>query len=110
MSFPFPSPFLSESHTLTIHERQLQPLTFGAFHTLLVKTRVEITNRQLISQSFVVAAADKEGKTGPVVHTSHFSGMPNGKEVTETVIAVLKIGWEEQRRIVETESFVLALD
>jgi hypothetical protein len=32
--------------------------------------------------------------------------MPDGKEV----IVVLKIGWEEERRIVEMESCVLALD
>lgn len=57
-----------------------------------------------------MAPADQEGETGQVAHTSHFSAISQGKEVTGTIVAVLKIGVEKGVRKVETESFVFALD
>jgi len=57
-----------------------------------------------------VSPSDKEGITGQVAHTSQFSGVQDGKAVQGTVVAILKIGLEEGRRIIETESFVLAFD
>lgn len=57
-----------------------------------------------------MAPADQEGETGSVAHTSHFSAISQGKEVTGTIVAVLKIGSEKGARKVVTESFVFALD
>ena len=86
------------------------PLNFRMFRDFVVTQRRAITNRQLISQSFVVAPADPEGRTGAVAHTSVFSGVQQGKEVKGTIVSVLKIGWDEEheKRTVETENFVFA--
>ena len=80
------------------------------FRDFVVTQRRAITNRQLLSQSFVVAPADPEGRTGAVAHTSLFSGVQHGKEVKGTIVSVLKVGWDEkrERRTVETENFVFA--
>ena len=76
----------------------------------MISTRQAFSNRQLVSQSFVVAPADQEGETGLVAHTIHFSAISQGKEVTGTIVAVLKIGLEKGARKVVTESFVFVLD
>ena len=73
-------------------------------------TRKAFHNRQLVSQSFVVAAADQDGETGSVAHTSHFSAISQGKEVRGTIVSVLKIELERGQRKVVTENFILALD
>ena len=76
----------------------------------MTETREQFSNRQLISQQFVVAPADGEGETGSVATTHHFSAIQQGEEVTGTIVAILKIGLEKGARKVETENFVLALD
>ena len=76
----------------------------------MIQKRKELSNRQLLSQSFVVSPADGEGETGEVAHTSRFSAISQGKEVKGTIVAILKIGLEKGVRKVETENFVLALD
>jgi hypothetical protein len=55
--------------------------------------------------------ADDQGRAGSVAHKAIVSGTQNGKEVEGEIVAVLKIGWdeEEERRIVVTESFVTPL-
>lgn len=45
-----------------------------------------------------------------MAHTSRFSAIQQGEEVTGTIVAILKIGLEKGLRKVETENFVLALD
>ena len=84
------------------------PLTFKTFFEFVSQTRKTLTNRQLVSQSFVVQPEDAAGTTGVVAHTSHISGVENGKPVTGTVVSVLKIGFlaKQDRRVVLTENFV----
>lgn len=55
--------------------------------------------------------ADDEGRTGSIAHKIVVSGIQNGKEVEGEIVAVLKIGWDEDegRRVVVTESFVTPL-
>ena len=51
-----------------------------------------------------------------MAHTTLFSGVQGGKEVRGTIVAVLKVGWDgregkgEGRRVIETDSFVMAMD
>jgi hypothetical protein len=86
------------------------PLNFKEFEKFLTQSRQEFSNRQLISQSFVVAPADAEGETGQIAHNIRFSAIQQGKEVKGIIVAILKIGLEKGVRKVETERFVLALD
>jgi hypothetical protein len=58
----------------------------------------------------VVAPADGEGETGEVAATHRLSAIQQGKEITATIVAILKIGLEGGMRKVETENFVLAVD
>lgn len=83
-----------------------KPLNFRTFFDFIVSLRRDISNRQLVSQSFVVAPADEEGKTGQVAHTTHFSGVQDGKDVEGTIVSVLNIGTDKGQRIIKTESFV----
>jgi hypothetical protein len=93
------------------------PLTFSGFHDVLRTLRATISERKLISESFVVGTpADPTGKTGALAHTSVFSGVKDGVEVTGTVVAVLKIVWvhgSEHKhgghRLIVTESFISAV-
>ena len=86
-----------------------QSFTFETFFTFVANFRKEITNRQLVSQSFVVQPEDAAGTTGVVAHTSHITGVEDGKPVTGTVVSVLKIGFlaKQNRRVVLTENFVI---
>ena len=85
-------------------------LDSSEFFDFLVATRKAISDRQLLTQSFVVSPADKGGLTGQVAHTSYFSGVQEGKAVAGTIVSILKIGMYRGARIVQTESFVFALD
>jgi len=113
--------------TLYIHPEQYQklanspnhsdngkPLNFKNFNTFLIETRASLTNRQLISQSFLVVPTpgDEEGRTGTVAHTSKLSGILQEKEVVGNVVAVLQIGWDEElgRRQVFMETFCLGFE
>ena len=82
---------------------------FNTFREFVVQTRKELSNRQLISQSFVVNPADPEGRSGTVAHIVNISAVRDGKEVTGTLVAVLNIKFEGGRRLVEMESFVLEI-
>jgi hypothetical protein len=90
-------------------------LNFAQFRTLLVQLRSEISDRQLLSQSAVVAPADAEGRAGQVAHTSYWTGVQTGKSVTGTIVSVLKVDWapgsgkEQGTRTVKTESFVISV-
>ncbi|KAE9377320.1 hypothetical protein N431DRAFT_480390 [Stipitochalara longipes BDJ] len=90
-----------------------RPLTYKATHDLIFQLRSTITNRQLISHSFVVAPTpgDTEGRTGSVAHIAQFSGVQDGKEIVGNDVAVFQIGWNEKemRRQVVMESSVLAV-
>jgi hypothetical protein len=63
-----------------------------------------------VSQSFVVVNADKEGKTGTVAHTGVVSGVQDGKNVIVNIVAVLNIGLEKGRRMVERENVALSVE
>lgn len=81
-------------------------LNFKTFFQFLINLRQSLTNRFLVSQSFVVSSTDG-GITGTVAHTSHLTGVEEGKEVKGTIVALLQIGIEHGQRVVEEETFVL---
>jgi hypothetical protein len=91
-----------------------QPFTFNSFHDYIFNNlRTTLTNRQLVSQSFVVEPEEKDGgRTGTVAHILQLSAIQDGKEVIANGVGVLQIGWdeEEMRRVVKMESFVLAIE
>lgn len=83
------------------------PLTFTEFRSFLNKQREAISNRQLVSQSFVVAPADPLGWTGSVAYTHTFSGIEAGKEIVGTIVSIVKIEVRDGRRVVVSENFVM---
>jgi hypothetical protein len=93
------------------------PFTFSAFHDMLRTLRATISERKLISESFVVGTlADPTGKSGALAHTAVFSGVKDGVEVTGTTVAVLKIVWMHGaehkhggHRLIVAESFISAV-
>ncbi|KAE9379842.1 hypothetical protein N431DRAFT_121199, partial [Stipitochalara longipes BDJ] len=91
-----------------------QPFTFNSFHTYIFDNlRTTLTNRQLVSQSFVVEPTEGDGgTTGTVAHILQISAVQGGKEVVANGVGVLQIGWNEEnsRREVTMESFVLAFE
>ena len=91
-----------------------RPFTFESFHEFVFDNlRMTLTNRQLVSQSFVVEpTADDGGRTGTVAHILQISGVQDGKEVVANGVGILQIGWDEKkmRRQVVMESFVLAFE
>ena len=86
------------------------PLNFAQFKKFLFQNRAALSNRFLVSQSAVVAPADPEGKAGQVAHTSHWTAVSDGAKIKGTIVSVLKIGFVDGRRQVQTESFVLSTE
>lgn len=88
--------------------------TFKTLHDLIFATRSRLTNRQLLSQTIVVAPTpgDEEGRTGTVSESHQFSALQDGKEVIVTMVGVLQIGWDEvkMRRQLTIESFLLVVE
>jgi hypothetical protein len=80
-----------------------QPFTFNFFHDYIFNNlHTTLTNRQLVSQSFVVEPTEKDGGgTGTVAHILQLSAIQGGKEVIANGVGVLQIGWngEEMKRV-----------
>lgn len=70
------------------------------------KEREAISNRQLVSQSFVVAPADPLGWTGSVAYTHSFSGIQAGKEIVGTIVSIFNVEFKDERRVVVSDSSV----
>ncbi|KAB5576329.1 hypothetical protein GE09DRAFT_1216036 [Coniochaeta sp. 2T2.1] len=80
-----------------------------SFKDFVVELRRTVSDRQLVSQSFLVVPDDARGITGDVAHTLEMSGVQKGKEVVIKVVAVLRIIYDHKRnkRVIDMESFVL---
>ena len=81
--------------------------TFSEFRSFLNREREAISNRQLVSQSFVVAPADTLGWTGSVAYTHTFSGIQDGKDIVGTIVSIVKIEVRNGRRLIVSENFVM---
>jgi hypothetical protein len=121
LSFSFLSPPFSPKKqafftvlTQSSHRDNGVKYTFKALHDLIFATRSRLTNRQLLSQTIVVAPTpgDGEGRTGTVSESHQFSALQDGKEVIVTIVGVLQIGWDEvkMRRQLTMESFLLVVE
>ena len=75
----------------------------------MISLRKNVSDRQLVSQPFLVVPDDDKGVTGDVAHTLEISGIQNEKEVVIKVVAVLRIGFDRgrNRRVIDMENFVL---
>ncbi|KAJ7172914.1 hypothetical protein C8R43DRAFT_1230978 [Mycena crocata] len=72
-------------------------LTHAAFRRMLWKLRREISNRALVSETFVIATPhDETERTGAVGYTHVFKGVQAGVAVTVTAVAVLRVNWVEE--------------
>jgi hypothetical protein len=84
-------------------------MNFQSFREFTVELRESVSNRQLVSQSFVAHPDDPEGKSGTVAHIVKFSGVKDRKEIIGDVVAVFNIEIiDGGRRRVGMESFILA--
>jgi hypothetical protein len=84
---------------------------FGTFKTFLKQERNVFTDRQLISQSFLVSPADDAGLAGSVAHTIKVSAVQQDKRVEVNIISIANILFDEktEQRKVKNESFVLVV-
>jgi hypothetical protein len=71
-----------------------QPFTFNSFHNFIFNNvRATLTNRHLVSQSFVVEPTTGDGgRTGTVAHIIQLSGIQDGKEFVAKGVGVSQIG------------------
>jgi hypothetical protein len=83
------------------------PLNFEGFKTFLFTIREKFSNRILRSQSAIVSPSDSSGLIGQVAHTSHTSGIQDGKNIDVTIVSILNVKLEKGERKIEMESFVL---
>jgi hypothetical protein len=84
---------------------------FATFKTFVEQLRRELSDRQLVSQSFLVSPApgDKEGLSGSVAHTVKASAVKQGKRIEINIVSVLNVVFDEklEERRIKAESFVL---
>ncbi|KAJ6492086.1 hypothetical protein C8R45DRAFT_928392 [Mycena sanguinolenta] len=83
LTSPFPSDVATSSN-----------LTRAAFGDLVQGLRTQLTQRQLISEIFVVATpADPTNQTGALAATHVFSAAQDGQQVVVTIASLLRIEW-----------------
>ena len=93
-----------------------KPLNFTQFLKFVENLRAGLSNRKLVSESFVVGTpTDPKGKSGAIAHISHITGIQEGKKVKTAVVGVLNVHWVEDpkeeaggHRVIVSESFVVA--
>ncbi|KAK7036232.1 hypothetical protein R3P38DRAFT_3485127 [Favolaschia claudopus] len=91
------------------------------FGELIGQLRAQYTNRKLVSEAYVITTPqDKTRRTGSLAATHVFTACEEAKEVTVTVVAVLRIGWVSEsthghhdhggHREVVTEAFIIGVE
>lgn len=70
------------------------PLTRAGFGAVVKGLRAQFTERTFVKETFVLASPeDPRNKTGAVGATHVFAALQDGKAVTVTIVAVLRIEW-----------------
>ncbi|KAJ4423213.1 hypothetical protein N0V82_002074 [Gnomoniopsis sp. IMI 355080] len=71
--------------------------------------RKDVTDRKLVSQSFIAAPSDPEGKEGTVARVSHMTGIQGAKLTNFHAVAVATLLFDEKagRRVIVRETFVM---
>ncbi|KAJ4387894.1 hypothetical protein N0V93_008497 [Gnomoniopsis smithogilvyi] len=79
------------------------------FRDFMIQFRGNVTDRKLVSQSFVAAPSDIDGKEGTVARVSHMTGIQNGKLTNFHAVAVATMSFNEEigRRMVVRETFAV---
>lgn len=73
--------------------------------------RSTVSDRRLVSESFVVMVGDPEGRTGTVAHSFQLTGSQAAEDVKLTIVAVVKVELNEKlQRLIKMESFVFKTD
>ncbi|KUJ15852.1 uncharacterized protein LY89DRAFT_734998 [Mollisia scopiformis] len=86
-------------------------LTFNGMKEFTSNLRSDISDRRLVSESFVVMVGDPEGLTGTVAHSFQFTGTQAAENMKSSVVAVVNVSLdEEQQRKIKMESFVFRTD
>ncbi|KAJ7123287.1 hypothetical protein C8R43DRAFT_959094 [Mycena crocata] len=89
------SPHVQESDVATSSH-----LSLAGFRKVIHQIRSTFADRRLVNEAFVVATpADQSNKTGAVAATHLLTGMQDGKPVTVTIVAVLRIKVSEVKII-----------
>ncbi|KAJ6545464.1 hypothetical protein B0H19DRAFT_1266897 [Mycena capillaripes] len=69
-------------------------LSRGDFQAFIQTLRTQLTDRKLLSATFVLATpADTTNRTGAVAATHVLTAMQGGVDVTVTIVALLRIVW-----------------
>ncbi|KAJ6492083.1 hypothetical protein C8R45DRAFT_1212923, partial [Mycena sanguinolenta] len=69
-------------------------LTRAAFGDLVQSFRAQLSQRQVISEIFVIATpADPTNRTGALAATHVFSAVQDGQQVAVTIASLLRIEW-----------------
>jgi len=76
-----------------------KPLNFTQFLQFVENLRAGLSQRNLVSESFVVGTpTDPHGKSGAIAHISHVSGTQEGKKVKSTIVSVLNVHWVDDSK------------
>ncbi|KAJ6566091.1 hypothetical protein B0H19DRAFT_1257373 [Mycena capillaripes] len=106
----FWSPHVQESDVATSSH-----ISRAGFRKVVDTIRTQFAERKLVKDNFVVATpADASNRTGALAATHVFTALQDGKPVTVTVVAMLRIEWVHEeghhhggRREVVTEAFII---
>lgn len=81
------------------------------FCVFMLQFRKDVINRKLISQSFIVAPSDPEGREGTVGRISNTTGIHGGKLTNFHAVAVATMVFEEKsgRRTVIRETSAMEI-
>lgn len=81
----------------------------GEFRAFMLNFRQSVTDRKLVSQSFIATPSDSEGMAGTVARVAHMTGVQNGKLTNYHSVAIATVVFDEEagRRKVIRETFAV---
>lgn len=80
-----------------------------SFRAFMFEFRKNVTDRKLVSQTFISAPSDSEGKEGTVARIAHMTGIQGGRCINFRSAAVATLVFDERtgRRLVTRETFAV---
>ena len=92
-------------------------MTLQSLHNYVVRSREELSNRRLVSQSCIVNVGDSIGRTGQVAHTARGTAIQRGVSVAFTIVSVADISFHSNvkekldgHRQISIQSFVRGIE
>lgn len=85
------------------------PYDHKGFSDFMLEFRKNVTDRRLVSQTFIVAPSDSEGKEGTVARVAHTTGIQDGNFVNFRSAAVATFIFDRElgRRMMIRETFAV---